>query len=686
MINKSNEFTRRILNLPAIRPSETVSFSSLLTSLIQLGQTISDYKSRTFFTNKKNARNSIRLVEDILIVLKEIPNGVSRFAYSSILSLSEIHFIFQKFQFLLEDCTREDTRIWILAKSEVVSSQFQMLARAISVALEVLPLEEMDVSLEVKEVVEFVRNQAVKLRFDVEVDDRRMQVNVFKILDQFKDGMIPESSDLKRVLDYLGIKRWGECNREVKFLDTEIGLEGNTMEKRDMGILSSLMGFMIYCRGTLFEVLDNAITRQINGGSNNADQIIRFLNLDDFRCPITLEIMSDPVTIASGHTYDRSSILKWFRAGNSNCPKTGERLMNIDLVPNLALKLLIKQYCSVNGIPFVETGKRNRDSIKLVATSSVANEEAMRFLASFLVERLIAGSMEQQNKAAFEIRLLTKTSIFNRSCLVEAGAIPPLLNLVTTRDSSYQENAMATLLNLAKNSTSKRILVENGGLFLILDVLKKGLKMEARQHAAGTLFYLTSVEEYRKMIGENPQAIPSLLELLGNGADRGKKNALVTIFGLLMRPENHWRVIAAGLVPLLVNLLKSFEREDLITDSLAVLSSLCERLDGAMAVLYAGALPIIIDVLNSCNSRTAKEHCVSLLLALCINGGADAVPVLVKNSSLMGPLYSLLAEGTSKASKKASTLIRMLHQYNEKTSSGGLITPVFIEDQFINVW
>ncbi|PHT67458.1 hypothetical protein T459_26945 [Capsicum annuum] len=683
MINdKSNEFIRRILNFPAIRPSETICFSSLVTSLIQLGQKICEYKSRTFFTNNKNCRNSIRLIEDILVVVKEIPNGVSRFANSSILSsLSEIHFIFQKYQFLLEDCSREDARIWMLAKSEDVSCQIQMLARAVAVALDVLPLEEMDVSVEVKEVVEFVRNQAVKLKFEVEMDDRRMQMNVLKILDQLEDGIIPESSDLKRVLDYLGIKCWSACNKEVKFLDNEIFSEGNT----DMGLLSSLMGFMIYCRGTLFEVLDNVSSTQINGGSSNADQVIRFLNLDDFRCPITLEIMSDPVTIASGHTYDRSSILKWFRAGNSTCPKTGERLTSIDLVPNLALKFLIKQYCYVNGIPFVETGRRNRDTVKSVATGSVANEQAMKLLASFLVGRLVAGTMEQQNNAVFEIHLLTKTSIFNRSCLVEAGAISPLLNLVTSRDSSCQENAMATLLNLSKNSNSKSIIVGNGGLFAILDVLKGGLKMEARQHAAGTLFYLTSVEEYRKMIGENPEIIPSLLELLRNGTDWGKKNALVTIFGLLRRPENHWRVIAAGLVLLVVNLLKSFKREDLITDSLAVLSTLSERLDGAMAVLYAGALPIIVNVLSSCNSRAAKEYCVSLLLALCINGGADVVPVLVKNSSLMGPLYSLLAEGNSKASKKASTLIRILHEYNEKTYSG-LVSPVFIEDQFINVW
>ncbi|PHU02003.1 hypothetical protein BC332_27254 [Capsicum chinense] len=268
--------------------------------------------------------------------------------------------------------------IWMLAKSEDVSCQFQMLATAVAVVLDViLPLEEMDVSVEVKQVA---------------------------------------------------------------------------------GGVSST---------------------QINGGSSsNADRVIEFLNLDDFRCPITLEIMSDPVTIASGHTNDQSSILKWFRAGNSTCPKTGERLTSIDLVPNLALKFLIKQYCYVKGISFVETGRRNRDTVKSVATGSVANEQA------------------------------------TKSCLVEAGAIPPLLNLVTWTDSSCQENAMAAQLNLSKNSNSKSIIVGNGGLFVILDVLKGGLKMEARQHAAGTLFYRTSVEEYPKMIGENPEFIPSLLELL----------------------------------------------------------------------------------------------------------------------------------------------------------------------------
>lgn len=682
MINISNEYPRRILSFPAIRPSETVSFPSLIAALIHLGHVIREYKSKAFFTNRKNAKFMIRLVDDILIFLQEIRNGGSRFAGSMLLSLSELHFLFQKVLFLLEDCTREDARIWVVAKSECVSIQFRVVARAIAVALDVLPFEGIGGSDEVREVVEFVRKQAMKFKFEVEFEDRRIMDQVMRILEQFESGIVPESSDLKWVLESMGIKSWSECQSGVRFLDSEICLEGQTEQMRDLSLLSGLMGFLLYCRCTEFEFGDVATTRrQSDGGGCRNDDVIRSLNPDDFKCPITLELMTDPVTLATGHTYDRSSILKWFKAGNHTCPMTGERLINIELVPNLALKKIIRQYCNENGIPFPESVVRNRDVMRSVGRNSVA----MKLLASFLVSRLVAGTSEQQNKAAYEIRLLTKTSNFNRSCLTDAGAILPLLLLLSSWDSSVQENSIAALLNLSKNSRSREIIAENGGLVLILDVLKEGIKMEARQHAAGVLFYLASVEEYRIMIGENPEAIPSLVELIRVGCDHGKKNALVTIFSLLTCPENHWKVVSAGLVPLLIDLLTSLKREDLLTDCLAVLSSLSENLEGATVVLYAGALPIVIDILNSCSSRTAKECCVSLLLALCINGGADAVQVLVKNPSLMPPLYLLLTQGTSRASKKARSLIRLLQEFNDKNSSS-LITPALHQEQFVNVW
>ena len=45
-----------------------------------------------------------------------------------------------------------------------------------------------------------------------------------------------------------------------------------------------------------------------------------------FRCPLSLELMLDPVIVASGQTYDRVSIQKWLDHGLTFCPRTRQTL------------------------------------------------------------------------------------------------------------------------------------------------------------------------------------------------------------------------------------------------------------------------------------------------------------------------------------------------------------------------
>jgi hypothetical protein len=45
----------------------------------------------------------------------------------------------------------------------------------------------------------------------------------------------------------------------------------------------------------------------------------------DLRCPISLELMEDPVIALDGHTYEREAIEKWFECSNSS-PLTNEKL------------------------------------------------------------------------------------------------------------------------------------------------------------------------------------------------------------------------------------------------------------------------------------------------------------------------------------------------------------------------
>ncbi|GMI99474.1 plant U-box 19 [Hibiscus trionum] len=670
---------RRMFSFPAVHPCEAVSPVTLLRSLIILSQNISNHQSKSFATQRRNTRETIRQIGILVVFFEEIHDRGLVVPESAVLCFSELHLTFQKIRFLLEDCSREGARLWILMKSEMVASQFRVLIRTVATALDVLPLDLVDVCGEVKELVELVTKQARKAKIEVDPDDERAMRRVLSVLDRFEKGIEPEFQILKRILDYLEIKTWSDCNKEIRFLEEQC-VEG---EEREVPFLSTLLGFMCYCRGRIFDTLDGQNVDQTDVRCNM--EILSCLNPEDFRCPISLELMIDPVTVSTGQTYDRSSIHKWLKAGHTICPKTGEKLTSTELVPNTNLRKLIHQFCADHGVSLAKTGKKSRDITRTIVPGSPAAAEAMKFLSKLLGRKLIFGPSEQKNKAAYEIRLLAKSNIYNRSCLIEAGTIPPLLNLLYSFNKSMQENAIGALLKLSKHASGKKVMVESGGLRSIVAVLKRGMSLEARQIAAATIFYLSSVKGYRKLIGEMDEAIPALVDLIKEGTPCGRKNAVVALFGLVLYPGNRQRAIDSGTVPLLLETVASLDKHELVTDSVALLATLAESFDGTFEILRASSLPLITRILQTSTSQAAKEHCVSILLCCCNNGGDEAISVLAKDPSVMSSLYSLTTDGTAQASKKARSLIKILHKFHE-TSSSGQGCQAFTHEQSVHVW
>ncbi|KAL2903225.1 U-box domain-containing protein 19 [Bienertia sinuspersici] len=684
MLHNSDESTRRTLFFPAVKPSESISKATLFNSLLSLSKQISNFKSSNFVfvSNKRNVNNTLRFIQVLKLFLEGLRDelvGFDKEGKSVISPLLDLHVALQKVNFLLEDCTRQDARVWMLMNAELVGRHFRALFGSVTASLDgVITLCCDD---EVRDLGLFLIHQGKRARFEAQIEDIWASNLVKFALGRFESRVIPDPSELRRVMSYLGIKNWADCNAQVKFLEEEIG--------SGIGPAESLMGLMVYCRCVLFDRLDGDFKRVV---SKKYSSKMSYLNPDDIKCPISLEIMADPVTISTGQTYDRVNIVKWFKAGNLVCPKTGQKIQSIDLVPNLAIKEVIKQYCFENGVVFPipkymgPSKTRNfNQAMDLIA------QEANKMVADFLSLKLAMGTIGEKSKAAYEIRLLTKRSVFNRSCYMESRAISCLLNLLFCKDSIVQENSMGALLNLSKHSQNKPIIVNNGGLSLIIRVLKTGIKMEARQHAAATLFYLSSVEEYRGLIGKNPEAIPSLVELIRVAGDQGRKNALVALYSLLLHSSNHFKMLEAKLVPLLIGLLghTTENNEDVIVDSLSVLAALAEKPDGARAILRANkAMDVITRIFTSPSldsSRIGREHSVSLLLTMCINCKGEVIEILAKNTSLMRALYSLLVEGTSKASKKASSLISILHEYSERRSIRSM-PRALPHENFIPVW
>ncbi|OQS02807.1 hypothetical protein THRCLA_04864 [Thraustotheca clavata] len=66
-------------------------------------------------------------------------------------------------------------------------------------------------------------------------------------------------------------------------------------------------------------------------------------SLDSFVCPITFEVMVDPVVAVDGHSYERAAIEQWFGTNNTS-PATNCVLPSTTLVPNHALKRAIAEF------------------------------------------------------------------------------------------------------------------------------------------------------------------------------------------------------------------------------------------------------------------------------------------------------------------------------------------------------
>lgn len=75
-----------------------------------------------------------------------------------------------------------------------------------------------------------------------------------------------------------------------------------------------------------------------------------------YRCPISGELMEDPVVAADGHTYERAFVEEWFRRGHLTSPLTGAVINSDLLTPNQSMRALIVEFVEEN--PSVRKGER----------------------------------------------------------------------------------------------------------------------------------------------------------------------------------------------------------------------------------------------------------------------------------------------------------------------------------------
>ena len=70
--------------------------------------------------------------------------------------------------------------------------------------------------------------------------------------------------------------------------------------------------------------------------------------MDSFHCPLTIEVIRDPVITSDGQTYERAEIESWFALGKRTSPLTWGELPSTHVTPNIALRNVIQESGMLN--------------------------------------------------------------------------------------------------------------------------------------------------------------------------------------------------------------------------------------------------------------------------------------------------------------------------------------------------
>lgn len=327
-----------------------------------------------------------------------------------------------------------------------------------------------------------------------------------------------------------------------------------------------------------------------------------------FICPISLEMMKDPVTVSTGITYDRDSIEKWLLSGKNNtCPVTKQILPSkaADLIPNHTLRRLIQSWCTLNashGIQRLPTPKppvTKREISKLLKEAKCDQHSLMKCLK--------------------ELKSIASVSEANRRCIESAGAVDFLASLIKRGamcdreefvPTTVSDEALIVLHHLQLSEAGFRSLTAGNSTFIesLTRVMQRG-SFESRSYANFILKSAFEVAEPVQLMSLSPNVLVQCVQLLKDKISwKASKAALQGLLNVVAWGRNKIKAVEAGAVPVLIDLLLDLQEKRACEMILTLLDQLCQCAEGRAELLKHGAGLAVVSkkILRVSNVATAR--------------------------------------------------------------------------------
>ncbi|XP_009600234.1 U-box domain-containing protein 21-like [Nicotiana tomentosiformis] len=395
-----------------------------------------------------------------------------------------------------------------------------------------------------------------------------------------------------------------------------------------------------------------------------------------FKCPISLDLMKDPVTLSTGITYDRESIETWIEGGNQTCPITKQVLKYLEPIPNHTMRKMIQQWCVENK----DHGVERIPTPRIPVTSSEATEILREIESCCSFEQ--HDSKYSCRELVLKVKIMIKESARNRRCFVTNGAGKILSSTLlgfseklSVHDVETMDEILSALtILLPLDGESKSILGSKSSLNCLVWFLKCG-SLSSRRNSVLLLKEIMRIDEKWRVeeLLKNDGVLEALVKLVKEPiCPTTTKASLLTIYHMVnsshsINEKAKAKFADLGLVELLVETLVDCEKS-ICEKVLGILVGICSSEEGKRrAYGYALTIPILIKKLLRV-SDLATEFSVSILWKLIgknekrENIGGNIVLIEALQVGAFQKLLLLIQVGCSERTKeKASELLKLLN-------------------------
>ncbi|KAK1404487.1 RING-type E3 ubiquitin transferase [Heracleum sosnowskyi] len=300
----------------------------------------------------------------------------------------------------------------------------------------------------------------------------------------------------------------------------------------------------------------------------------------EFLCPITRTLMYDPVIVSSGHTFDRNSIEACLSLSFSPTLPDGSVPDFTNIIPNLALKSTILNY--IMSSSFRSKPLDSQSVIELV------KEMKLKISTTTIASELTRWPSHLSSTSSLES--VTPTT--------------PLPLTTTTRPSCYSSSSSSDVETLTPNPTSEHN--ENG----IIAKIKSSLVHE-QEEGVVSLRNITRIGESARADLCTPQLLSGIRSLITSKYASVQVNCVAALVNLSLEKTNKVKIVRAGIVPPLIDVLRGGfpEAQEHAAGALFSLS-LDDQNKTAIGVL--GALQPLVHALRSDSSRARSDSTLAL--------------------------------------------------------------------------